>query len=250
MKKLIKIAGIAGLVLAAAVYGLKSSGYLHEDSASGTTAYVSDAAEDPGMSARDAANGVQQGSGADGLETGYPSDAADPQTTAQSADVESLQPAIMVYVCGCVRSPGVYGFDEGARFYEAIEAAGGFTEEAEETYMNLAAYLSDGIKIYVPAVGETTADQAVSGTGQLPAADGTSSSVGMADQGTSDGKIDINTADEDALQTLPGIGPSRAADIVSYRKKNGPFSSIEDIMKVPGIKEAAFSKIRDMIVAR
>jgi competence protein ComEA len=102
----------------------------------------------------------------------------------------------------------------------------------------------------VPAVGEITADQAVSGTGQPQTKDGTSSSVGTADQGTSDGRIDINTADEDALQTLPGIGPSRAADIVSYRKKNGPFSSIEDIMKVPGIKDAAFSKIKDMIVAR
>lgn len=129
-----------------------------------------------------------------------------------------------VYVCGAVKQPGVYYISEGMRVYDAIEAALGATEDANLSVLNLADHIVDGQKIYVPHVGEN---------------------VTFSD--STDGRININTADVAELMKLTGIGESRAQDIVNYRKKNGAFVKIEDIMKVPGIKDAAFEKIRDKI---
>ena len=115
---------------------------------------------------------------------------------------------------------------EGSRAWEAVEAAGGLADEAWEAAVNLAAVLQDGEKLYIPAMGESVAEE-----------------IEQADSGL----INLNTADSDRLQTLPGIGESRAADILSYREKSGGFRSVEEIMQVPGIKESIYEKIKDRI---
>ena len=127
-----------------------------------------------------------------------------------------------------MKHPGVYTVEHGARVYEAVEAAGGMTEEAAGERVNLAALLSDGQQVYIPNSTET-AGQSETGTA------------------AADGLIDINSADAAQLQTLPGIGAARAEAIIAYREANGAFQSPEDIMKVSGIKEAAYNKIKDKI---
>ncbi len=133
---------------------------------------------------------------------------------------------IYVHVCGQVCQPGVVILPEGSRAWEAVEAAGGLADGAWEAAVNLAAVLQDGEKLYIPALGEVVVQQA-----------------GEAENGL----INLNTADAAGLQSLPGIGESRAADILSYREKSGGFRSVEEIMQVPGIKESTFEKIRDKI---
>ena len=150
------------------------------------------------------------------------------QDTARAAREEVKADDIWVYVHGCVAFPGVYSLKEGSRVYEAVEMAGGMTEEAVKDYINLAEKLSDGQQIYVPGKDETGS------TFQTPVLY------------TDDGLIDINRAGLQELMTLPGIGNSRASAIIAYREER-EFVSIEDIMNVPGIKENVFNKIKNLI---
>lgn len=147
------------------------------------------------------------------------------QFTAAEADSEDV-PRIYVYVCGAVNSPGVVVLREGSRAEAALEAAGGFRQDARTDYVNLAAKVSDGEKLYFPTEEETAE---------------------LSEESAGDGLININTADEETLCTLSGIGESRARDILRYREENGPFENCEDIMNVPGIKASVYSKIRDRI---
>ncbi len=150
------------------------------------------------------------------------------EDTAGSEDGAAV---IYVHVCGAVMRPGVVEVPAGSRAQCAVEAAGGFVEEADTAYLNLAAVLSDGEQLYVPTKEEARdLRQAVADAEQ--------------------GMIDLNTADAEALCTLPGIGESRAKDIIDYRQQSGGFSGIEDIMKVPGIKTSTYEKIKDMITVR
>ena len=146
-------------------------------------------------------------------------------------ETESEEKLLYVYVCGAVRTPGVFSFKEGARVWEAIEAAGGFLEDARTDYWNQAMVLNDGEMIYVPRIDEDVEDPEVKANSQ----------------DSEDGRIDINTASKEQLMELPGIGESKALQILSYREEHGEFSSTEDIMNVPGIKEAMYSKIKDYI---
>lgn len=139
---------------------------------------------------------------------------------------------ICVFITGCIKNPGVYNLSEKARLYEVIELAGGFTEEAAQDCLNLAAYVKDGDKITVYSKEEIEK----------------SSSGNMEEPDITDGRyININTADKKTLMTLPGIGESKADAIILYREENGTFSSIEDIMNISGIKQGAFDKIKDLI---
>ena len=138
---------------------------------------------------------------------------------------ESSDGHIYVYICGHVNSPGVVECQKGTRLYEAVAMAGGADDTADMSAVNLAAPVADGERIYIPAYGE-----------DIPV---------MEEQ--TEGLVNINKATENELMTLPGIGSSRAADIVKYRTDNGSFQTIEDIMKVSGIKEAAFNKIKNYI---
>ena len=137
---------------------------------------------------------------------------------------------IYVHICGAVINPGVYQVPAGTRVYQALELAGGSSDDAYLSGINLADKLADGQKVYIPSEGENA-------EGILSIDSGDVQSV----------MININTASEAELMTLPGIGQSRAKDIINYRVKNGLFESIDDIMKVSGIKEAAFEKIKDLI---
>lgn len=161
-------------------------------------------------------------------------------------------PLVYVHVCGLVCMPGVYGLPAGSRIYEAIEAAGGFSEEAVPDYLNLAQVLEDGMKIQVPdrEQAEEWKAQGLSQPGisagavsagvQTPGGTGTG-------EGSAKARVNLNTASREELMTLRGIGEFRAEDIIHYREAFGGFKSIEDIMNVSGIKDAAFEKIKDSI---
>lgn len=137
---------------------------------------------------------------------------------------------IYVHVCGAVAREGVYKLPEGSRVFEAVEMAGGFAEDAVKEYLNLASVLSDGMKLYVPT------DEELSELSVINSAEESTSSL-----------ININTASREQLMSITGIGETRALAIIEYREKNGAFSAIEDIMKVDGIKQGMFDKIKDQI---
>lgn len=149
---------------------------------------------------------------------------------------------IYVDVCGAVAEPGVFCLPEGSRVFQAIEAAGGFLPEAAENYVNRAQGLSDGEQLYVPTREEALTMER---TDTAPAG----GENGEGDESGTEyaGKVNLNTADESELCTLTGVGASKAKAIIAYREENGPFVSIEDLMKVEGIKEGTFHKIKDEI---
>lgn len=171
------------------------------------------------------------------------------QETQQQSDVSGdiSSGTIYVDICGAVTSPGVYELPYGSRVFQAIEKAGGYLPEAAVSYLNRAKGLSDGQQIYVPTQEEVdsqmiaaTEDGTENATGNnTDNGDGTASGTGQ--------KINLNTADVSQLTTLTGVGESKALAIIAYREENGPFTSVEDIMNVPGIKEGTYEKIKDKI---
>lgn len=154
-----------------------------------------------------------------------------PGTTMMPETTEDDPHMVYVYVCGAVRDPGVVEVPEGSRAEEALRLAGGMTAEADLFYVNLAETVTDGQKLYFPTAEEAGALEAV---------------VKAAEEGL----VNINTASAEELCALPGIGTSRAADIVRYREKNGAFQTKEDIMKVSGIKQNAYDKLCDKITVQ
>lgn len=147
----------------------------------------------------------------------------------EGADSEiSSGEAVYVFVCGQVLHPGVYGMPGGSRICDALVAAGGCLETADICAVNQAARLQDGEKIYIPAVGE---EPAVTGD----------------DAEASDGLVHLNRATKAELMTLPGIGESKANQILAYREEHGGFSTVEELMNISGIKEGVFQRIEDYI---
>ena len=178
--------------------------------------------------------------------------------SAVPAEVSQEPEEIYVDVSGAVVSPGVYCLDAGSRIFQAIEAAGGCTTEAAPVWLNQAAELSDGQKVYVPTVQEAEDAAAENGAGgnagylwdlgtQSAVTGQTSEGTGQVSEDTGTGKVNINTADKELLTTLPGVGSSKADAILAYRQEQGGFSSIEEIMNVEGIKEGVFARIKDRI---
>ena len=166
-----------------------------------------------------------------------------PETVPALTQEETQAPALFVHICGQVKSPGVYELPQGSRVWDAVEAAGGFLEEAAEDSVNLASVLEDGIKIVIPSEEEAAENPyGLIGDGWYQPAQ----SQEETEDGTA-GLVNINQATAAQLQTVPGIGEVRAQDIVAYREANGPFEDIEDIMQVSGIKEGLFAKIKDYI---
>lgn len=169
-------------------------------------------------------------------------------------EAEAEKKVCVVHVCGAVKEPGVYIMDGDARIYQAIEKAGGFDSEADENYLNQADLLLDGMKIYVPTREETAKSD-----GEIPwkiaGENGVPGAKSAGDGGEEQGKaskeggvpVNINTAGEAELCTLPGVGSSKAKSIIAYREKNGAYRTIEEIMNVEGIKDGVFQKIKDSI---
>lgn len=141
---------------------------------------------------------------------------------------------IIVDVAGWVRRPGVYEFTAGDRVIDAVNRAGGPRKGADLTALNLAAPLADGTQIVVPKPGGT----APGGMGSSGTGTGSTGSTGGATL------VNINTATEPELETLPGVGPVTAAAIIDYRTQNGPFASVDDLIDVSGIGPATLEQIR------
>ena len=163
-----------------------------------------------------------------GREPGRLLDLTETETESPADRAEPESAEAVVYVCGYVKEPGVYSLPADARAGDAVKAAGGFLSEADTEYINLAETVADGEKLRIPSKREAAAGSAAAAEAD-------------------DGLVNINTADAETLETLPGIGPAKAEAILAYRAEQGGFTVIEDIMLVPGIKEAAFSRIKDHI---
>jgi len=142
--------------------------------------------------------------------------------------------SLLVHVAGAVNQPGVYSLPPGSRVQDAISLAGGFLHEANLQAINLAALIKDGERVFVPKVPATP----VPGNADSPEV---SSSVQY--------PIDINTATQAELESLPGIGPITAQDIIAFRDQNGAFRTIEEIENVPGIGQKTFETIKEFITA-
>jgi competence protein ComEA len=158
-----------------------------------------------------------------------PSGSAPPSSTGPAAGTSA---ALFVHILGAVAKPGLYQLHDGARAVDAVAAAGGFTAEADRQQLNLARLVSDGEQIYVPKVGEA-------GVGPP------GSTVGGA--ATHGGKVNINTANQSDLETLPRVGPAMAQRIIAWRTANGRFATIEDLMSVTGIGDKTFAELKDLV---
>ncbi|WP_017755854.1 helix-hairpin-helix domain-containing protein [Calidifontibacillus oryziterrae] len=152
------------------------------------------------------------------------------EQTDSNGDLPELY--IIVDVKGAVLQPNVYELLEGSRVLDAINMAGGFAADADQTKINLAARLQDEMVIYVPKIGENI-DVKVNLNGQ-----------------NDHNKININTATVEELQRLQGIGPSKAESIITYREEHGRFQTINDLLNVSGIGEKSLEKIVDEITVR
>ncbi|MCI8326786.1 MAG: competence protein ComEA [Lachnospiraceae bacterium] len=135
---------------------------------------------------------------------------------------------IFVYVCGAVEKPGVYELGKEERICDAIKAAGGLKETAAAESLNQAEKLSDGQMVRVLTLEEQEMQKSQEAESE-------------------DGRININTADVQKLTSLPGIGASKAEAIIAYREEHGRFQSVEELMKISGIKEGTYRKIKDSI---
>ena len=167
---------------------------------------------------------------------------------------------IVVHVSGAVNIEGIVELDSGSRIANAIEKAGGIKENADMTDINLAYPLEDGMKIHISTKEETEANKNNENTpaesyvtvasGGVNSKEATNSTQSSSTSDMSSKKVNINTATQEELDTLPGIGPSIAAKIIDYREQNGKFNSIEEIKEVSGIGEAKYEKIKASITIK
>ena len=159
-------------------------------------------------------------------------------------EVKNDQEEIAVHIIGEVKKGGIIYLPKGARIIDAIEEAGGETEEADLSQVNLAYELQDGQKIYIPNKNEQISEYITSNSGNNVIIEGNSS------QNQKEGeneKVNINTANQTELDSLPGIGASLAQRIIEYREENGDFKSIEEIQNVKGIGDSKYADIKDKI---
>ena len=231
-------------------------------------------------------DGDSEGNGQDaGSRSQDPATETDPQEAdgtgtageAPADGADSGEPELIyVFVCGAVAQEGVYELPAGSRVYQAVEAAGGYAADADTSYINQADPVTDAQKLEIPTVEEAeklreeaalaaenrqAETDAESGSGPDGAAAGyanngagqVNNGAGQMNNGAGQADdaaarlININTADEATLQTLPGIGAAKAASIVRYREANGGFSSIEEIKKVSGIGDITYENIKGCI---
>ena len=163
--------------------------------------------------------------------------------------------SFVVYVSGYVNNPGVYELSAGSRVIDAIDAAGGYSKEAYDNYLNLASLIADGQMIYVPSEEEVESgsiERGVASGADGSGVGGVTGGNGGGNGGNSSGSgalVNINQASREELMTLPGIGESKADKIIAYREENGRFSTPEGIMEISGIKDGLYNKIKDKICA-
>lgn len=157
---------------------------------------------------------------------------------------------VVVHVTGEVNTPGVVTLNSGARIWDAIKAAGGETDNADLSNINLAYVIEDGVQIRIPNIKETTDTKNTDAKEIITTGAGSNVIYEEATKdkaNTKPEKININTADAAKLQTLPGIGAEMAKKIIEHRKNNGKFKTIEEFKNVPGIGESKFNALKDLI---
>lgn len=161
--------------------------------------------------------------------------------TEGAPEKQTERETIAVYVCGAVKSPGVYELPVNSRIVEAVELAGGFAETADPEWLNLARRLQDGEQVRICTREETDRlkEQGVQ--------DGETAQSGETAQNGKEALVNLNTAGRQELMTLTGIGEAKADAILAYRQEHGGFQTIEEIMEISGIKEAVFLQIKDRI---
>lgn len=169
-----------------------------------------------------------------------PTDSFGTGTEAVPGALESTTPAeaprAVVHVVGAVLRPGVYELAPGSRVRDAVAAAGGLLGSAAPEGLNLARLVADGEQLRVPTQAEASAGVPSGGA-----------AGGVSGGGQTGGKVNLNTADVSALDTLPGVGPTTAKKIVDDRAANGPFRTVEDLMRVPGIGAKRLEDLRDLV---
>lgn len=166
---------------------------------------------------------------------------AEDPTAVSSSTTTTATPLIYVQVAGAVRRPGVYRLTQDARVFQAVTEAGGFTDEADQQALTLAARLTDGCRVYVPRVGEAVTEPVT------PAVNEGAGVGGGGAGGTGPGVVSLNSATLEQLDSLPGIGPTIAQDIITYRETNGPFTSVDQLLEVPGIGPARLERLRPLV---
>ena len=154
-------------------------------------------------------------------------------------EIEKKEQEIIIHVTGAVKNQGIVQIKEGARISDVIDAAGGTTEEADLSKINLAYEVEDGQKIYVPNINDKKDVESI-----------TEEAGENVLENNKNGKVNINTASQTELETLGGVGPSTALKIIKYREENGDFEKIEDIKNVQGVGEAKFESLKDNICVK
>lgn len=149
---------------------------------------------------------------------------------------EVIEEKIAIHMTGCVKNPGIIELKEGERIDDAIQLAGGLTEEADLTNVNLAYKVEDGQKIYIPSIHDIEEKEIIQENQEE-----------ILSEENKTGKVNINTAKQTELETLPGIGPTIALRIIEYRKENGEFTDIEELKEIEGIGEAKWEQIKDFV---
>lgn len=155
-----------------------------------------------------------------------------PDSGEDKGKTEQSENKVYIHICGEVKKPGVYVFDREPRTIEVVQRAGGFTKKADQTGVNLAGSVTDGMQLIIGKKGGKSADR-----NKKESTEHTENSV----------KVNINQASKEELMTLSGIGESKASQIISYRESHGAFQKTEDIMNISGIKNGVFDKIKDFI---
>ena len=153
---------------------------------------------------------------------------------------EDISSEIIVHITGSIQNPGIVTIPKGSRIIDVISSAGGATSDADFSKINLAYIVSDAQKIYIPSINDDFSE--TNYISSLPGKNVLEENLST--------KININTASQSELETLPGVGPSTALKIINYRTKNGNFEKIEDIMNIPGIGEAKFKNLKDYIITK
>jgi competence protein ComEA len=162
--------------------------------------------------------------------SGAPTRAAAAPTTTAAAE------RVYVDVVGAVKHPGMFVLPAGARVLDAVSAAGGFAAKAQRDAVNLARPLADGEQLIVPKQGASASAPGTTSTAPAGAA-----------SGAPGGKIDLNTATQEQLESLPRIGPALSQRILDWRQQNGRFTSVDDLLAVPGIGDKMLASLRDLV---
>lgn len=174
----------------------------------------------------------------------------DQTSHASKIDIDSTveEKRWVVYLTGAVKNPGVYHIPLNSRVYQALEIAGGFAPEANKETVNLAASLGDGVHMHFPRKGEVVDGQSL----QMSSTHNSPSTIVSGGYGNTDKSlVNVNTATQNELESIPGVGPKTAQSIIAYRETKGSFSRVEDLMLIKGIGPKKYDGLKDFVtVAR